>query len=196
MEHAPQLGLFKQQSRVINATIILSLFLDQFSKYLFTVHWGWAIHCLDCRYQDVLAQWQKCVLSGHTFVFCRTTEVDKGKHDSGSQNLDPDPCLANSSAFSLPSISQCPGIQSGFTLLLVESFCKTTLTMKKSCMAIGPAVRLYHQNTYKLFYHVTASYDSARKIRKTRKLQIEKPVFWVSEYTPALVRPLSIEPSV
>jgi hypothetical protein len=66
------------------------------------------------------------VLSVHTFVFCRTTKVDKGKHDYGPQNMDPDPCLANSSVFSLPSISisQCPGTHCSFTLLLVESSSK------------------------------------------------------------------------
>jgi hypothetical protein len=34
---------------------------------------------------------------------------DKDKHGSGSENWDSDLCLANLSAFSSPTISQCPG---------------------------------------------------------------------------------------
>jgi hypothetical protein len=63
------------------------------------------------RHPDVSAQWR---------VFCRTTQVDKSKHGSSPQNLDPDPCSANSHFH----WHQCPGTQSSFTLLSVEGFCK------------------------------------------------------------------------
>jgi hypothetical protein len=54
---------------------------------LVTFHWSHStIHCLNCRLSDLPTQ---CVFFIPTFVFCRTTEVDKGKHGSVPTNLKP-----------------------------------------------------------------------------------------------------------
>jgi hypothetical protein len=82
--------------------------LDMFNKYLVTFHRS-------------LGPLSRIYIIYHTFIFCWITEVDEGKHGSGPQNLDSHPCLANLSAFSLPSMPHCPGTQSSFTLLIVES---------------------------------------------------------------------------
>jgi hypothetical protein len=98
------------------------IFYDGFStgsskRYLVTRNRGVPIHCLDCLQPKISVQYRECVFNAHSFVFCRTTEGDNGRIGSGLQNLVPEPSLASSSAFSLPSISQCPGTQISFTPL-------------------------------------------------------------------------------
>jgi hypothetical protein len=116
MEHAPQVGLGSspilwrelfRQCPVISETKIVSLLLDKFSNYLVTLNLGCEIHCLDCRQPETSAQLREYAWIGHSFVFCRTTEVDSGRHGSGPQKVNPDPSLASSSALSFRKISLC-----------------------------------------------------------------------------------------
>jgi hypothetical protein len=69
------------------------------------------------------AHLRECAWIAHSFVFCRTTAVDSGRHGSGPRKVDSDPCLARSSALSFPKISLCPGTQKSITLLAIERFC-------------------------------------------------------------------------